>query len=98
MPVGPGGKALNSSYNTRNSPEYKQDLGLAIARFSDIVPDGLLVFFPSYTVLETCIDYWKRTEHKSRLGFSTMWDTINHRKQAVVEPRVGLPSSKSLTK
>ena len=24
-----------------------------------IVPDGLLVFFPSYVVLQACIEHWK---------------------------------------
>eukprot|EP00884_Botryococcus_braunii_P009467 jgi/Botrbrau1/18521/Bobra.0072s0096.1 len=87
IPVGPGGQALNSSYGSRDKQEYKQDLGLAIARFSALVPDGLLVFFPSYIVLETCIDYWKRTENRSWKAFTTIWETITHKKQAVVEPR-----------
>ena len=30
-----------------------------IVNFARIVPDGLLVFFPSYSVLATCIDGWK---------------------------------------
>jgi regulator of telomere elongation helicase 1 len=28
--------------------------------FMRIVPSGLLVFFPSYTALTTCVDAWKR--------------------------------------
>ena len=30
-----------------------------IVNFARIVPDGLLAFFPSYSVLATCIDGWK---------------------------------------
>lgn len=38
---------------------YKDDLGNSIANFARIIPDGLLVFFPSYVVLEKCIEWWK---------------------------------------
>eukprot|EP00897_Mesotaenium_endlicherianum_P001292 jgi/Mesen1/1190/ME001272S00367 len=59
VPVGPSGKALNSSFRTRSSPEYKLELGNAIVNFARIVPDGLLVFFPSYHLLEACIEAWQ---------------------------------------
>lgn len=61
MPVGPKGAALNSSYNNRDSREYKEDLGYAVVNFARMVPDGLLVFFPSYGVLKSCTDFWKNT-------------------------------------
>ena len=61
VPVGPKGAALNSSYNNRDSREYKEDLGYAVVNFARMVPDGLLVFFPSYGVLKSCTDYWKNT-------------------------------------
>ena len=61
VPVGPKGAALNSSYNNRDSREYKEDLGYAVVNFARMVPDGLLVFFPSYGVLKSCTDFWKST-------------------------------------
>lgn len=33
--------------------------GNLVASLANIVPDGLLVFFPSYFMLETCIEHWK---------------------------------------
>ena len=42
LPVGPSNVRLNSSYKSRNLPEYKKDLGNAIANFARVVPDGLL--------------------------------------------------------
>ena len=59
VPVGPKGHTLNSSYQTRNSNDYKEDLGNAIVNCSRVVPDGLLVFFPAYGVMKSCIDHWK---------------------------------------
>ena len=59
LPVGPGGVALNSAFQNRDTPQYKTELGLAIASLAGSCPDGLLVFFPSYGVLQSCLDYWK---------------------------------------
>lgn len=30
VPLGPGGKVLNSCYKNRTSPDYKNDLGLTV--------------------------------------------------------------------
>uniref|UniRef100_A0A0E0C458 Helicase ATP-binding domain-containing protein n=1 Tax=Oryza meridionalis TaxID=40149 RepID=A0A0E0C458_9ORYZ len=67
VPVGPSGHPLNSSYRTRETLKYKQELGITIGRqlrtpninFARIVPDGLLVFFPSYSMMDKCINCWK---------------------------------------
>ena len=59
MPVGPSGGALNSSFRTRDTPEYKLELGSAIEAVARVVPDGLLVFFPSYSVMTGCLETWQ---------------------------------------
>uniref|UniRef100_A0A0D9V2H2 Helicase ATP-binding domain-containing protein n=1 Tax=Leersia perrieri TaxID=77586 RepID=A0A0D9V2H2_9ORYZ len=59
VPVGPSGHPLNSSYRTRETLKYKQELGISIVNFARIVPDGLLVFFPSYSMMDKCINCWK---------------------------------------
>jgi len=38
---------------------YRDDLGHAIANFARVVPDGLLVFFPAYSLLTASLDHWK---------------------------------------
>ncbi|XP_061960529.1 regulator of telomere elongation helicase 1 homolog [Populus nigra] len=84
VPAGPSGRSLNSSYRTRDSLEYKQELGNAIVNFARIVPDGLLVFFPSYYLLDQCISCWK---NKSQANSTTIWERICKHKKPVVEPR-----------
>lgn len=79
---GPQGTALNSSYKTRRDENYIQDLGNAIVNFARMIPDGLLVFFPSYGVMRSCIDSWKN----SRRGGSSIWERISQYKAPVVEP------------
>jgi len=46
----------------RDCGRYKEDLGNAVANFARIVPDGLLVFFPSYGVLEMCLKHWREND------------------------------------
>ncbi|KAL2463124.1 RAD3-like DNA-binding helicase protein [Forsythia ovata] len=87
VPVGPSGYSFNSSYRSRDSMEYKQELGNAIVNFARIVPDGLLVFFPSYYLLDQCISCWKTTGNGNLLNSSTIWDRICKFKLPVVEPR-----------
>ena len=49
------------SSSSRDTPQYKEDLGNAVVNYARVVPDGLLVFFPSYIVLKMCIEYWKNS-------------------------------------
>lgn len=84
VPVGPSGHALNASFQTRNSREYREDLGNAVVNYARLVPDGLLVFFPSYSLLESCVDGWRAPAPG---GAATVWDRICRHKHPVVEPR-----------
>nr|XP_040259861.1 regulator of telomere elongation helicase 1 homolog isoform X3 [Aegilops tauschii subsp. strangulata] len=87
VPVGPSGHPLNSSYRTRETVKYKQELGTVIVNFARIVPDGLLVFFPSYSMMDKCIDYWKNRNHEHSVDDSTIWQRMCKHKQPVIEPR-----------
>ena len=91
VPVGPTGVGLCSNYQSRDSPAYKTDLGLALAAWARIVPDGMLVFFPSYVVMTACIAHWKSASAGGAdrvLDFAgTLWDRITGSKQAVIEPK-----------
>jgi regulator of telomere elongation helicase 1 len=81
VPVGPSGKRLNSSYRFRDTDEYKAELGNAIVNFARVVPDGLLVFFPSYGVMRACVEFWRGH------GTPSVWDRVCAAKHAVVEPQ-----------
>ncbi|XP_059642020.1 regulator of telomere elongation helicase 1 homolog [Cornus florida] len=87
VPAGPSGFSFNSSYRNRDTLEYKLELGNAIVNFARIIPDGLLVFFPSYYLLDQCIGCWKNMSHANSTNSSTIWERICKHKQPVVEPR-----------
>ena len=80
VPVGPSGKRLNSSYRFRDTDEYKHELGGVVVNFARVIPDGLLVFFPSYGVMRSCVEAWQTH------GNPTIWDRIAAAKHPVVEP------------
>ena len=74
---GPSGSVLNSSFRFRDTQEYKTEIGNVILSSAKIVPDGLLVFFPSYGVMNACIKHWKS------IG---LWGNLEMTKTCVVEP------------
>lgn len=55
------------------------------------VPDGMLVFFPSYAVMRSCIDAWQMP---TVARAETIWERIVRQKQAVVEPQVSSPQDR----
>lgn len=72
---GSTGKTLNSSYNNRDSSSYKDELGISILQICQTmlsrggvdIPKGrplrggILIFFPSYGVMDNAIERWKAT-------------------------------------
>ncbi|CAG5133949.1 unnamed protein product [Candidula unifasciata] len=75
---GPDGTVLNSEYKNRSNETYQRSLGNTIMNFARIVPNGLLVFFPSYPVMDNCIEKWKATNQ---------WNVITQYKPVIVEPK-----------
>nr|XP_029707927.1 regulator of telomere elongation helicase 1 homolog [Aedes albopictus] len=75
---GPDKEMLNSSYSNRDNPKYISSLGRTILSFCPIIPGGLLVFFPSYPLLNKCQEAWQETG---------IWSQISRTKPIFVEPR-----------
>lgn len=91
---GPSSVALNSSYGNRQSDAYLTELGNAAVNFARLVPDGLLVFFPSYSLLESTVAFWQRPPPHAHAGgaagapaLSSIWQRLQRFKHVVVEPR-----------
>ena len=45
---GPSNQKFNFNFQNRNNPQLINDLGSCIANICMVVPDGVVVFFPSY--------------------------------------------------
>jgi chromosome transmission fidelity protein 1 len=52
---------LNFSYQNRNTNEVIVDLGRTIADVCKKIKGGILVFFPSYSLMETYTETWAAT-------------------------------------
>ncbi|KAL1786498.1 regulator of telomere elongation helicase 1 isoform X1 [Sigmodon hispidus] len=59
IPRGPDGVQLSSAYDKRFSKECLSSLGKALGNIARVVPQGLLVFFPSYPVMEKSLEFWR---------------------------------------
>jgi regulator of telomere elongation helicase 1 len=82
-------KLLTSSYERRQETEYYVELGNTLASLSRVIPGGMLVFFPSYGVMETAMDRWggpaassRSSNYKQGTGASTATNFFARRQQA----------------
>lgn len=51
--------SISSRFEIRNDPSVVRNYGSLLCEFSKIVPDGLVVFFPSYLYMESIISMWQ---------------------------------------
>ncbi len=78
MSQGPDGTDLISTFQSRSNLKYLASIGQALVEIARVVPDGLLVFFPSYAWMDTYLNNWKQVG---------VWERLNHWKQCFVEPK-----------
>ncbi|XP_061113879.1 regulator of telomere elongation helicase 1 isoform X2 [Conger conger] len=75
---GPDGVKLSSAFDRRFVPENMASLGNTVVNLGRVVPHGLLVFFPSYPVMDKTVEFWRANGHADR---------IEKLKPMFVEPR-----------
>jgi chromosome transmission fidelity protein 1 len=63
------------------------DLGNAMLSFAKHIPDGLVVFFPSYSYLDTCIAAWKTRRSASSTSSPSFWESLSDAKPIFLEQR-----------
>ena len=79
--MAPSGYRMQATYQHTSKDEFLDALGVTILQLTRHIPDGVLVFFPSYSLLDRVMGRWKVTG---------MWSRMAQIKQAVVvEPRGG---------
>ena len=74
---------LDFTFNRRNSPEIIDGLGETIIELASVIPDGVVIFFPSYAYLEQVLIRWKRTDKESQ----SVWARLQVQKPVLHESK-----------
>lgn len=76
--TGPKGHALEFTHANWQQTAMLDELALALSNYVNLIPHGMVVFFPSYTSLDATLARWKETGALHRLGA---------KKRVFVEPK-----------
>lgn len=75
---------LNGVFRNVSTEAYQDGVGASVLALVGIVPDGVLLFFPSYSLLERLTQRWQTTG---------LWKRLASAKPIVTEPRGGGPEA-----
>ncbi|KAI8577770.1 hypothetical protein K450DRAFT_250762 [Umbelopsis ramanniana AG] len=78
IPYGPDRVSLVGSFKTLDTYVYQDDIGNALLRIAQTVPNGILCFVPSYAALNKFMSRWKRTG---------LWAKLSEAKMMITEPQ-----------
>uniref|UniRef100_A0A0N4ZRV0 Helicase ATP-binding domain-containing protein n=1 Tax=Parastrongyloides trichosuri TaxID=131310 RepID=A0A0N4ZRV0_PARTI len=78
------GELLLGTYKNRDNKNYINGLGAIIYEASKIIPQGMIVFFPSYAPMYTLLKIWK--ENRLKNG-NSIWNELEKNKCLYVEPK-----------
>jgi len=76
--TGPTGYSLNASYQNANTYGFQDEVGRLLLDICRTVPHGVLIFVPSYKMLNDLTERWKS---------NGTWQQLWERKAIVSEPR-----------
>jgi len=73
--------AFEFSFQKRSDRAMVRQLGLAIVNICSVVPDGVVIFFPSYGYLDQVVGIWKAPEPVPSNGATkSIWERLTSRK------------------
>lgn len=87
---GPSGKEaeFEFTYKNRGNGEMMDELGRAMLNICTVVPDGVVVFFPSYAYLETVTSHWTRApSSEAGQGAKSIWQRLEAKKMLFREKK-----------
>ncbi|KAF4554661.1 ATP-dependent DNA helicase chl1-like protein [Elsinoe fawcettii] len=61
LSTGPANTPFDFSFMNRSSPTLLSSLGQTLLHLLPLIPDGVVLFFPSYSYLDTVMSTWRRT-------------------------------------
>lgn len=71
---------LEFSFQKRGNRDMIRQLGAAILNVCSVVPDGVVVFFPSYGYLDEVIEVWQAQDVAAGSHVKPLWDRLGSKK------------------
>ncbi|KAK4235555.1 ATP-dependent RNA helicase chl1 [Achaetomium macrosporum] len=81
------------SFQKRSDRSMIRQLGLALLNICSVVPDGVVVFFPSYGYLDEVVTAWQTSDTP---GQPPLWGRLAAKKALFRETKSGGPTSEEL--
>lgn len=81
---GPTGIDLEFTFEKRGTDALIDELGRTILNLCIVIPDGVVVFFPSYAYLDTVITRWQKSPVADQ---KSVWERLASRKQVFQESK-----------
>lgn len=78
---GPDGMSLDFAFQKRQDAVMIASLGHSLLQLSSVIPDGLVVFFPSYSYLDVVVSAWKAPAPRR------IWDRLMAKKPIFQESK-----------
>ena len=76
--TGPSGGKLRFTFAARQDNNSLKEAGKALASLTPLIPHGFVVFFPSYDLLYSAVELWKK---------EAIYERLEKKKTIFVEPR-----------
>lgn len=81
---GSSGIDFDFTYSKRDSPSIIDLLGQSLLKISTVIPDGVVVFFPSYSYLDHVVLRWQKEGSRTT---SSIWDRLSSQKTMFQESK-----------
>ncbi|KAJ5337082.1 uncharacterized protein N7506_005104 [Penicillium brevicompactum] len=83
------GNDFDFTYESRSSEKMIIDLGRTMATFCQVIPDGVVAFFPSYDYLSHVLSVWKKVNASGQSTF----DLLARKKKILYDSREAVTST-----
>lgn len=87
------GTDFDFTFTSRNSSNMISQLGETLIRLLPTIPDGTVIFFPSYSYLEHIITEWKKKKGPPQSMPSSIWTRLEALKPIFTEAQSGTATS-----
>lgn len=90
------GSEFDFTYEARESEKMVIDLGRTISMLCQVIPDGVVAFFPSYDYLSRVLNIWKKPIPNDKSQPMTIISLIEQKKPVLYETRESTTSTEEL--